>query len=85
MEALLLSLWKIGHIHPSREYTKAQGISQNRWQNAITLLKMARVVTRHRHWTTKDLDLIETRLKSAVQTALDHPEAFFLRHPRHRV
>lgn len=82
-DALLLAIWRVSGITPSRSYTKEQGISQNRFQNATALLKMARVIVRHRQWVIKDLVAIEQRLETARQRALDDPELFFLRHPRH--
>lgn len=83
-DALLLAMWWVSGIIPSRSYTKRQGMSQNRFQNATALLKMGRVIVRHRHWAIKDLAIIEQRLASARQRALDDPQLFFLRHPRHR-
>jgi len=83
-DALLLAMWRVSGITPSRSYTKEQGISQNRFQNATTLLKMARVIVRHRQWAIKDLAIIEQRLATVRQKALNDPELFFLRHPRHR-
>lgn len=82
-DALLLALWRIGGIAVSRDYAKSQAISQNRYQNAVALLKLARVIVRQRHWTVHDLATIEQRLAMARQKALDDPDLFFLRHPRH--
>jgi len=82
-DALLLAMWRVSGIIPSRSYTKQQGISQNRFQNATALLKMARVIVRHRHWEVKDLAIIEQRLTTARQRALDDPELFFLRLNHH--
>lgn len=82
-DALLMAMWRAGGIIPSRDYTKLQGFSQNRFQNATALLKMARVIVRHRHWAVKDLAIIEQRLATARQKALEMPELYFLRHSRH--
>lgn len=82
-DALLLAMWRVSGIIPSRSYTKQQGMSQNRFQNATALLKMGRVIVRHRHWAIKDLAIIEQRLVAARQRALDDPELFFLRLNRH--
>jgi len=83
-DALLMAMWRAGGIIPSRNYTKLQGMSQNRFQNAIALLRMARVVTRHRFWAVKDLAIVEQRLETARQKALNDADLFFLRHSRHR-
>lgn len=82
-DALLMAMWRAGGIIPSRDYTKLQGMSQNRFQNACALLKMARVIVRHRHWAVRDLAIIEQRLASARQKALEDPNLFFLRLNRH--
>jgi len=83
-DALLMAMWKAAGIHGSRDYAKLQGMSQNRWQNAIALLRMARVVTRHRFWAVKDLAIVEQRLTTAKEKALNDADLFFLRHSRHR-
>ena len=82
-DALLLAIWKVAQLSASRDYANQHGMTQNRWQSAIALLKMARVVTRYRHWVTTDLALIETRLTNAQKMAIEHPESFFLRLNRH--
>jgi hypothetical protein len=82
-DALLIAMWKVAGIAVGRDYAKEQGISQNRWQNAIALLKMARVVIRERHWAVKDLPMIEQRLEAAKQRALADRNVFLLRHIRH--
>ncbi len=61
-DALLLATWHAAGIIPSRAYSKRFGFSQNRWQNAVALLKMARIIQRQRHWVISDLSLIEKRL-----------------------
>jgi hypothetical protein len=82
-DALLLAMWRTSGVTTSRDHAKAQGITQNRWQNAVALLKMARVIQRQRSWATKDLALIEARLANARSLALEHPEAFFSRLNHH--
>jgi hypothetical protein len=82
-DALLLAMWHTSGVVTSREYAKKHGMTQNRWQNAVALLRMARVILRHRSWTTEDAALIETRLAHARTVALDHPEAFWARLNRH--
>src|SRR5690242_10852830 len=82
-DALLLAMWRTSGVITSREYAKTHGMTQNRWQNAVALLRMARVIQRHRSWTTNDGALIESRLASARTVALEHQEAFWARLNRH--
>jgi hypothetical protein len=82
-DALLFAMWRVSGIMPSRDYAKKQGISQNRYMNALTLLKMARVVVRHHTWEIKDLAVIEQRLNGARQRALEDRAVFLMRHPRY--
>lgn len=82
-DALSMASWYAVGIIPSRAYAKRFGFSQNRWQNAIALLKMARMIQRQRHWVTDDLSLIETRLANARKQAIEFPEAYFARLNRH--
>lgn len=82
-DALLFAMWRVSGIMPSRDYAKEQGISQNRYMNAMALLKMARVVIRHHTWEIKDLAVIEQRLNGARQRALEDRAVFLMRHPRY--
>lgn len=83
-DALLLSLWWAGGIYPSRRYARvAGGMSQRAWQNAMALLRMARIVTGQRRWMAQDAALIEQRLQRAKAQALADPERFWLRLNRH--
>ena len=75
-DALLLATWRAAHIFPSRSYARHHKISQRRWQNAIGLLRLARVIEGHRRWVTTDLALVEARLSVARQRAIDTPAAF---------
>jgi len=78
-DALLLAMWKVSGFHPSREYAAQHDITQNRWENAVALLKLARIIVRHRHWAIKNLTVIEQRLATARQKAIETPELFFMR------
>lgn len=78
-DGLLLAMWFAGGIIPSRRYALLHGFTQPRWENAVALLKMARIITRQRHWVTRDLALIEARLGTARQRAIADPPQFFLR------
>ena len=82
-DALLLVTWRIAGIIPSRRYAAIHEMSQRRWQNAVGLLRMARVVSRKRHWTTSDLASIDARLRQARQRAAESPEMYFARLNRH--
>ena len=82
-DALLLATFYVAGILPSRRFARIQGISQNRWENALALLKMARVVERHRKWVMQDLATIEKRLAIARDKALEDVELFFLRANSH--
>src|SRR6059058_2755186 len=81
-DAVLLATWRTVHITPSRSYAAYQGISQRRWQNAVALLRLARVVDGQR-WKTTELAIIEQRAEIAKQRALEAPDAFRARLPRH--
>ena len=75
-DALLLATWRAAHIAPSRSYAAHHKMSQRRWQNAIGLLRLARVITGHRRWVTTDLSLVEARLAVARQRAIETPDTF---------
>jgi hypothetical protein len=83
VDALLLAMWRTSGVLTSRDFAKKHGMTQNRWQNAVALLKMARVIQRHRYWVTDDTALIEARLASVRTMALEHPDAFWARLNRH--
>lgn len=83
-DALLLAEWRMSHIIPSRDYAKFKGkMSQRRWQNAIGLLRLARVINGPRQWTITDLTIIDERLQVAKQRALESPEAYKMRLNKH--
>lgn len=81
-DALLLASWRAVHIFPSRDYAKHKGISQRHWQNAVALLRLARVVD-GRRWRVTELATIEQRLDVAKKRAIEAPDAFRARLPRH--
>jgi hypothetical protein len=84
-DALLMAMWRQAGIIPSRRYAKLHKFTQQRFENACGLLRMARVLTGHRRWVTSDLATIETRLAQAKQRALENREAFLFRlGPHHR-
>lgn len=78
-DALMFALWRSQGIVPSRRYALIYGITQNRYENATGLLRMARVIIKHRTWTTDDLTVIKARLKTAQEYALEVPAAYHAR------
>ena len=78
-DALTLALWRANGIIPSRRYASVYGITQNRFENAVGLLRVARIIVRHRTWVTDDLATIKINLKIAKDRSIETPEAFFLR------
>lgn len=82
-DALLLAQLHIGYSSTSRGYVQqAASMSQRRWQNAIGLLKLARVHD-GRSWQCHDLLTIETRLNTAVEKAILTPAAYHARLNKH--
>ena len=82
-DALLLATWRANGVIPSRRYASIYGITQNRFENAIGLLRMARIIVRNRTWTTDDLATIKHNLKRAKAYALEVPEAYHARLSEH--
>jgi hypothetical protein len=78
-DALLLAMWHCSGIIPSRRYARLHKFTQNRWESATALLRMARIIVGHRRWMQTDLATIEKRLEQAKQRALESREAFFSR------
>lgn len=75
-DGLLLAQWRAVGIMPSRAYARRHGITQRRWQNAVALLRMARVITDYRRWVITDLATIEQRLDVARTRAIEAPESY---------
>lgn len=82
-DALLLATWRAAHIFPSRSHAAHHKISQRRWQNAIGLLRLARVIEGRSRWVTTDLALVEARLAVARQRATEQPAAYKMRLNNH--
>jgi len=78
-DALTLAVWRCQGITPSRRDAALYGITQHRFENAVGLLRMARIIVRHRTWTTDDLTTIKHHLKRAKAYALAVPEAYHAR------
>lgn len=82
-DALLLAQLHIGFLPTSRSAAaELAEISHNRWENAIALLRLARCHNGH-DWMHHDLATIEERLGKAKDVALDSPEAYRARLPKH--
>ena len=82
-DAVLLGVWRVAGASASRSYAKKYGMSQNRWEAAMALLRMARIVTRHRTWNTTDASTIDVMLEKARDRAIDQPFVFKARLNRH--
>jgi len=83
-DAILLAGLRAGGQRTSRRYMIDQhGFTQNRWENATALLRLARVLSKHRHWRTFDLERIGSALDDARMAALAQPSAFRARLNRH--
>lgn len=82
-DALLLAALHLGFQPTSRRAAEEQAdISRNRHQNAIALLRLARVHN-GRQFLHHDLATIEERLATAKDVALTTPAAYRARLPRH--
>lgn len=82
-DGILLAQWRAAGIMPSREFARRHGMTQRRWQNAIGLLRMARIIVDYRRWTITDLATVEQRLELAKCRAIEAPESFQARLNRH--
>jgi hypothetical protein len=80
--ALLLGQWHLAHLPTCREFAREHGIAQRQWQNAMALLKLARVVDQAGRWHVHDLPSISAKLDNAAVAANAAPEAYFARGPR---
>ena len=65
------------------DFARRHGMTQRRWQNAVGLLRMARVITDYRRWVITDLASIEQRLELAKCRAIEAPESYQARLNRH--
>jgi hypothetical protein len=82
-DATILVGLHAGQQPTSRRYAVAnRHLTQTRWENAIGLLRMARVIN-NRHWASSDLAHIGSALERARQRAIESPEAFKARLNRH--
>ncbi len=82
-DALLLAGFHIGYLPTTRAYAyETAGITNGRWENARALLRLAKVHN-GRRWLMADLMAIEAALSKAKEVALDAPNAFRGRLPKH--
>lgn len=83
-DALLLANFHIGYLPTTRAAAERYAqMSNNRWENAIALLKMARVYQGRGRWVVHTLAEIEPALQRAAGLALEHPERYYARLPVH--
>jgi hypothetical protein len=75
--ALLLATWHIAYLPTSREFSAQNGMAQRQWQNAMALLRLARLMDARGRWKCHDLPSISARLDDAVIAANAAPEIFF--------
>src|SRR5262245_1940193 len=64
-DAILLSLWRSMGIRPSRRFAALYGITQHRWENAVGLLRLARIIRGESYWPVLDLSATEQKLATA--------------------
>lgn len=82
-DGLLLAQLHIGYLATSRRAAdECAEISRSRHQNAVALLRLAKVHN-GRHFLHHDLVTIEERLAQAKDLALEEPSAYRARLPRY--
>jgi hypothetical protein len=84
-DALLMAFWQSVGIKPSRRFAARYEITQDRWQNALALLRMARIIQGRSRWPEMPMETVEKWLALARDKAIADPGLFFLRHTRHRI
>jgi hypothetical protein len=82
-DALLMVFWRSMGIQPSRRFCARYDINQHRFENALGLLRMARIVRDRSRWVDIDPASAESRLAAARDRATNEPGVFFLRLNRH--
>lgn len=83
-DAVIMAGLHAAHQPTSRRYMiEHHGFTQTRWENAMGLLRMARVVTRHHHWASADAAHIGDTLERVRERAITEPEAFKARLNKH--
>jgi hypothetical protein len=76
-DALLMAVSYSGGTYPSREYMmQYKEMSRARFDNALALLRMARVVVSRRRWVVRDLASIDSALRRAQAKATENPESY---------
>ena len=84
-DALLLVTFRVAGIIPSRRFVRLHEVSQHRYENALGLLRMARIIQRNRHWIMIDVATAEGRLARARNNAIEYPDSFFCRLNKHHL
>ena len=82
-DALLMAFWRSAGIRPSRRFAGLYGITQYRWENAVGLLRLARIIQGESYWPLWDMEAMEKQLAQAKEKALLDPQLFFLRLNKH--
>jgi hypothetical protein len=80
-DALLMATLYCAGIYPSRHYMQHQSVSRTRFDNALALLRMARVVKRKWLWPARrevHFPTIEKAVGLAKTKATDKPESYRL-------
>jgi hypothetical protein len=83
-DALLMGFWRSMGIRPTRRFSALYSITQSRWEHALALLRMARLINGKSRWAASDMTTMERKLSQARDKALEDAQLFFLRHTRHR-
>jgi hypothetical protein len=83
-DALLMVFWRSIGIRPTRRFSALYAITQPRWEHALALLRMARLISGKSRWIALDIPTMERKLAQARDRALEDAQLFFLRHTRHR-
>jgi hypothetical protein len=71
-DAQFLTTAHIGYLDTGRAAMERRGITKRRWECAVALLKMARVLDGSR-WRLHDAERIGGKLERAVERAIDEP------------
>lgn len=83
-DARLLLLWRSGGTSTSAATAnRLAGMSRRRWQNAVALLRMARLVDFAWKWDERAPDAAERAVVRATERAIASRDSFLMRLPKH--
>lgn len=74
-DAHLMATSHIAYVDTGRAAMERRGITKRRWECAVALLRMARVLDGTR-WLLHDAERIGSKLERAVERAIDEPGLF---------